>query len=273
MNYQDILYRLDGHVATISLNRPDKLNAWTQLMEKEVRAALEAADRDEQVRIIVLTGEGRGFCAGADMSLIHAVMGEFDRSEAIPDGGHAQEVDRIEHNYRHKFSYLLGISKPIVAAINGPCAGIGLCISLFCDLRFMADNARLTTAFARLGLVAEHGSAWMLPRLVGTMNALDLLYSSRSVAAAEAQSMGLVRVLPAENFLPQVQAWAAELASQSSPRSLRIIKRQVFASLFQDLSESWQMADEEMLESFSCEDFKEGVAHFTEKRAPAFTGR
>ncbi|MCK7544954.1 enoyl-CoA hydratase [Marinobacter bryozoorum] len=272
MSYEDILYRRDGHVATISLNRPDKLNAWTLTMEKEVRSAIEAADADDEVRAIIITGEGRGFCAGADMSLLSAVMEDSDADEAVEKKDDNQ-VDGIERNYRQKFSYLLRVSKPIVAAINGPCAGMGLCMSLFCDVRFMADHTKLTTAFARRGLVAEHGIAWMLPRLVGPMNAVDLLYSSRNVEAAEAEAMGLVWTLPEDGFLEKVQEWTTQLVTLSSPRSLRVMKRQIFDSLFQDLAESWEYADEEMLKSFSSEDFKEGVAHFMEKRAPKFTGR
>lgn len=144
---------------------------------------------------------------------------------------------------------------------------------LFCDFRYMADNAKLTTAFASRGLVAEHGISWMLPRLVGTMNALDLLYSARLVQAPEAERMGLVRMLPAEDFLKNIQALAAELVTTSSPRAIGVMKRQVFDSMFQSLAESWAIADREMEKSFSSEDFKEGVAHFVEKRAPAFTGR
>ena len=163
--------------------------------------------------------------------------------------------------------------KPIFAAINGPIAGIAVCLSLFCDFRYMAEGAKLTTAFAKRGLIAEHGSSWMLPRLIGPMNALDLLYSARTVDAAEAERLGLVRRLPADNFLQNVQATARELVTTSSPRSIGVIKRQVFQSYFQSLAEAWALADSEMIESFRSDDFKEGVSHFIEKRQAAFTGR
>jgi len=165
------------------------------------------------------------------------------------------------------------VGKPIVAAINGPVAGIGLCLALFCDLRLMADGAKLTTAFARRGLIAEHGSSWMLPRLVGPMAALDLLMSARTVSAGEAAQMGLVRLLPEPDFAASAHAVALELAQWSSPRSMAVIKRQVYDALTQSCTQAIEVADREMVASFASEDFREGVAHFVERRAPAFTGR
>lgn len=272
MAYQDILYSVDNHVATIVLNRPDKLNAWTAAMDREVQAALEAAERDEQVRAVVITGAGRGFCAGADMSLLSDAAGGEVESDELP--GETEPGDpSIERNYEQKFSYLLRLTKPVIAAINGPIAGLAVCLVLFCDLRYMAEDVKLTTAFARRGLVAEHGMSWMLPKLIGPMNALDLLYSARSVEACEAERMGLVRALPADGFLEQVQKSTAELVTQSSPRSIGVMKRQVFDGMFQSLAEAWAVADREMMASFASEDFQEGVAHFMEKRPPAFTGR
>jgi enoyl-CoA hydratase/carnithine racemase len=158
-------------------------------------------------------------------------------------------------------------------AINGPIAGIGLCLSVFGDFRYMAEQAKLTTAFAKRGLIAEHGISWMLPRLVGTMNALDLLCSARTIDAKEAERLGLVRTLSAEGFLMAVEGIAREMVTTASPRSIGVIKRQVYQSHFQSLAEAWAIADKEMLASFTSEDFKEGVAHFVEKRLPAFTGR
>jgi enoyl-CoA hydratase/carnithine racemase len=267
--YQDILVAVADHVSTITLNRPEKLNAWNGQMEAEVRSAVLAAADDDAVRAIVITGAGRGFCAGADMSIL----------SGISAGGEARTIREAakpaadEDNFSQKFSYLLAVPKPIFIAINGPIAGIGFCMSLFGDFRYMADGAKLTTAFAKRGLIAEHGSSWMLPRLIGTMNALDLLCSARTIEAAEAERMGLVRRLPAENFLGAVQAIARELVEASSPRSIGVIKRQVYQSHFQSLAEAWALADVEMVRSFGSEDFKEGVAHFMEKRAAAFTGR
>jgi enoyl-CoA hydratase/carnithine racemase len=267
MAYTAILYSVEDFVATITLNRPDRLNAWTSEMDAEVRAAVESAAADDKVRAMVLTGAGRGFCAGADMSrLTRLSAGEAPRSIVGGNGGKPG-------NFEQKFSHFLAVPKPIFAAINGPVAGIALCMVLFCDFRYMAEGAKLTTAFAKRGLIAEHGSSWMLPRLIGPMNALDLLYSARMVEATEAERLGLVRKLPAENFLPSVQSIARELVTASSPRSIGVIKRQVFQSYFQSLAEAWAAADQEMMASFGSEDFKEGVAHFLEKRAAAFSGR
>ena len=164
------------------------------------------------------------------------------------------------------------MQKPVVAAINGPVAGIGLVIALYCDLRFMAEGSKLTTAFARRGLIAEHGIAWMLPRLIGPMNALDLLLSARAVAAEEAERIGLVRVLPADGFAAAVQARAAEIANLSSPRSMRIIKKQVYEGLFQSLAEATAIANREQDICRDTEDFREGVAAFRERRPARFTG-
>lgn len=264
MSYTELLYAVTERVATITLNRPDRMNAWTPTMEAEFRQAIEAASADEAVRAIVVTGAGRGFCAGADMGRLQNSASGAAPLAASPSG---------EGNFEQRYSYLLAVPKPLIAAINGSVAGVGLCITLYCDLRFMAEGARLATSFARRGLVAEHGSAWMLPRLIGPMNAADLLLSGRTVDAAEAASLGLVRMLPAERFLAAVQARAAEFANLSSPRSMRIIKQQLQAAPFQSLAEATRFADAEIPKCRDTEDFKEGVASFVEKRAPNFTGR
>ena len=273
MGYQDITVAVDQRVCTITLNRPERLNAWTERMENEFRGAVQAAEADDSVRAIVVTGAGRGFCAGADMDILEAgaAGGSTGAEEAAAPA--ADALQGIERNYAWRFSYLLRVRKPVFAAINGPIAGIGLCMALFCDFRYMAEGQKLTTAFAKRGLIAEHGASWMLPRLVGVTNALDLLLSARTLVTAEAAQLGLVKALPAEGFLAAVQATARELVHTASPRSIGVIKRQVYDSLFQDLDEAWRRADEAMVASFDSEDFKEGVAHFLEKRAPNFSGR
>lgn len=269
MGYEQIGYSVRGTNAIILLNRPEKLNAWTNVMERELREAIRAAEKDPAVRAILITGAGRGFCAGADMNLLTDLSsGQASRSGAA---GGVEGDDDI--NFRQKFSYLLHVEKPLIAAINGPIAGIGLCMALFCDFRYMAESARLTTAFARRGLIAEHGMAWMLPRLVGLMNANDLLYSGRLVEAREAERMGLVRALPDEGFLALVERMAEEMTEASSPRSIRIIKKLVYDGQLQNIADAWAEADREMIGCFGTEDFKEGVAHFLEKRKPNFTGR
>ena len=269
MSWQQLLYKIDDRVATITLNRPDRLNAYTAVMSGELREAFAKADADPEVRAIVLTGAGRGFCAGADMErLSSAAAGKTDLRN---DGDWPTEG--LAANFAQRCSYILGVTKPVIAGINGAVAGIGLVLTLYCDIRYMAAGAKLTTAFARRGLIAEHGISWMLPRLIGPMNALDLLLSGRTVLAEEAGAMGLVRLLPAERFGEAVQARAAEIANMSSPRSTRIIKRQVYEALFQSLAEATAIANREQAVCRDTADFREGVASYVEKRAPRFTGR
>ncbi|MFZ0523936.1 MAG: enoyl-CoA hydratase [Candidatus Acidiferrales bacterium] len=276
MPNQETQYNVADRIATITLNRPDKLNAWTAVMEQEVRAAISAAENDENVRIIILTGAGRGFCAGADMSLLSTVaekgINAAQRAQAVqPAGGQAEG---IRADFQKKYSYFPAVTKPVIAAINGPTVGLGLVIALYCDLRLASDAARFSTAFARRGLIAEYGLAWILPRLVGHASALDLLFSARMIDATEAFRIRLVnQVYPQETFREKVREYALDLASNVSPRSLRVMKRQVYDAMFQPLAESFEIAEREMLASLQCQDFKEGVAHFVEKRPPVFTGK
>ncbi|HLH14035.1 MAG TPA: enoyl-CoA hydratase [Solirubrobacteraceae bacterium] len=250
--------QVQDSVALLTLNRPERLNAWTSEMEHDYFALLERCAHDEQVRAIVLTGAGRGFCAGADMQQLQAL------GEAGGDAGaHARE--------RRAQSFPLTIPKPIVAALNGACAGIGLVQALMCDVRFAAEGAKLTTAFARRGLVAEHGISWLLPRLVGPARALDLLLSGRVVLAEEAYEMGLVnRVLAPDRLLETALAYARELAVSCSPASMATMKRQVYADLQRTLPDALAKADELMLASFAAPDFVEGVQSFLERREPRF---
>jgi enoyl-CoA hydratase/carnithine racemase len=275
MPTQETIYEVADQVATITLNRPDKLNAWTATMEQEVRSAVEQAERDDNVRVIVLTGAGRGFCAGADMSLLTAVatqgldekvVGRIQSGDAMQEG--------LRPDFQRKYSYFLAAAKPVIAAINGPAVGLGLVIPLYCDLRWASENARLSTTFAQRGLIAEYGMAWVLPRIVGLPDAIDLLLSARQVTASEALALRLVnRVFPQEGFATTVHEHAVQLASTVSPRSMGVIKRQVYAGLFQTLAESFDLSVVEMVASLRSADFKEGVAHFLEKRPPKFSGR
>jgi enoyl-CoA hydratase/carnithine racemase len=270
MDYSDILYEVEAGVAVITLNRPDRLNAWRAEMDRDVRAAMRAAADDEAVRVVVLTGAGRGFCAGADMNLLQTTAGARPGRAARP----AVFDEAARDDFKRQYSYFPAVPKPILAAINGPCAGLGLVLTLYADLRFASDAAVFTTAFSRRGLIAEHGISWLLPRIVGFAHAADLLYSGRKVLAPEALSMGLVsRVIPIGEFTAEVTAYARMLASEVSPRSLKEMKREIWNAQFQGLGEAIDIANADMRESLVSEDFKEGVAHFVERRAPAFTGR
>ena len=274
MSYEHILYDVRDGIATVTLNRPDKLNAWTRKMSHELRAAMHAASADHAVRGIILTGAGRGFCAGADMNLLSGISGgtaggeETPEAFAVPPGG-SQRAD-----FRMPNTYFPSIPKPILGAINGPCAGLGFVVSLYCDFRFAAESAVFTTSFAQRGLIAEHGISWTLPRLVGIANAADLLYSARKIGAAEAQRLGIVqRVVPDAELLAAAREYMGHIVANVSPRSVTVMKRQIWEALFQTLSEANVVADYEMAQSFPSADFKEGVAHFLEKRPARFTGR
>jgi enoyl-CoA hydratase/carnithine racemase len=275
MTNQETLYQVTDRVATITLNRPDKLNAWTAVMEREVRAAIAEAERDENVRVIVITGAGRGFCAGADMALLGTLAEKgLDPAQLARALQSAEGSEGSRKDFQKKYSYFPAVTKPVIAGINGPVVGLGLVIALYCDLRLASDGARFGTAFAQRGLIAEYGLAWMLPRLVGHANALDLLFTARVIDAAEALRMGLANyVYPQETFQEKVHEYAVKMATSVSPRSLRVIKRQVYEAMFQTLAESFELSEREILASLQCEDFKEGVAHFIEKRAPVFTGK
>ncbi len=274
MDAQEILYESREGVATITLHRPDKLNAWTRVMEREVRQAMTEATADDGVRVIVLTGAGRGFCAGADMSLLSGIQDDGGERQYETETGPIPGGLALPDDFARRYSYFPTVPKPIIGAINGATAGLGMVMALYTDIRLASESAMFTTAFARRGLIAEHGMSWMLPQLIGLQGALDLLLSARKVSAPEALRLGLVaQVFPEASFRDEVGAYARELASLASPRSMRVMKEQLYKAQFQSLAEATATADEAMVGSFESEDFKEGVAHFLEKRVPAFTGR
>ena len=279
MNFQEILVNTDKGVTTITLNRPDKLNAWTPNMGNEVKSAIETAGQDKECRCIIVTGSGRGFCAGADMSgLKNRADGSGAKPIEVDMEIKSYQADKglgpdIIDDFEGRFAYMYNCPKPIIAMINGACAGIGLIFTLYADLRFVNQDAKLTTAFASRGLIAEHGIAWMLPRLIGEANALDLLLTARIFKGDEAASLGLAnRSLPSEELASYVNNYAENMALKTSPRSLAIMKRQIRASYSQTFIKSLEEANEQMFASFEEFDFKEGVNSFMEKRPPKFRG-
>lgn len=270
--YEDIRYSVESPIAILRLNRPARLNAWTGKMDREVRDALAAAERDPEVVAIVLTGEGRGFCAGADLSDLSAISSGAPLAIGSEESSSAAPGDpEMSAGFRGRYTYLLSLRKPVIAAINGPCAGMAVPIALGCDVRFASDRAVFTTAFVQRGLIAEWGIAYLLPRIVGVGHAMDLLLSGRIVDAREAERMGLVnKVIAHDELLPHALAYAREIGRRCAPKSLQVIKRQVYEALERTLEQENANAFARMLETLGSSDFKEGVQAFIEKRDPSF---
>lgn len=248
---------LDDGVLLLVLNKPERLNAYSTQMGQEYLDLMERAGSDPGVRSIVVTGAGRAFCAGADSAVL----------EGLGDGG----LDPALETTRQPHSLPMLVPKPVIAAINGGCAGFGFVTASYCDVRFAAAGAKITTAFARRGLIAEYGMSWILPRLLGHGNARDLLLSGRTVLAEEAQRLGWVQqVHQPEALLPAALAYARDLALNTSPASIAVMKQQLLHDATADLDDALTRADVLMLRSFAGADFREGVASWTERRAPRF---
>ncbi len=270
--YSEIIYNVDDPVATVTLDRPESLNAWTQRMAAEFRHAVYQAERDPAVVGIVVTGAGRAFCAGADMRNLATLSdgGTIDTDNSDVDVP-AELLEDLPEDFSGTYTWLMGLRKPVVAAINGPIAGMAVPIALSCDIRFMAEDAPLLTAFAQRGLVAEWGLSWLLTRQIGAGDAMDLLFSSRRVSGTEAASMGLVqKALPADQVLTYAVEYVKDLAARCSPASIAVMKRQVYSHLTTSLAGAEREALQLMSESFTRGDFKEGVSSFLQKRPPSF---
>lgn len=270
-DYQELTLAITDPVAIITLNRPAALNAFTSRMLAELRHAIAVAEADTRVVGIVLTGAGRGFCAGMDMNALNS-MSQGDRSSEDLSTLAAHPGDPVAGEpFMLAFGYLLTVRKPIIAAINGACAGLGFVFALLCDMRFVAPEAKFTTAFAQRGLVAEHGSSWLLPRLIGAGHALDLLWSGRKFDGREAYSLRLAeRLCEDQSPLDTAVAYLEALAEQSSPTSIRVMKAQVYRHLNGAFKDALSESNEWMDASLKREDFKEGVSSFMERRAPSF---
>ena len=255
MTEQLLLSETRDGVRLLTFNRPARLNAWTNALEDDYFDALEAADADPGVRAVVVTGAGRGFCAGADMDELATV-------------GTATEDDLHRPRPRH---LPMMIRKPLVGAVNGAAAGLGFVEAMYCDVRFASPEAAFITAFARRGLVAEYGLSWLLPRLVGEGRARDLLLSGRRVDGEEAARIGLVEhLVPADELVDRAVAYAADIAASCSPSSMATIKHQLALDGGRDFTASIAHADVLMRASFRGADLAEGVAGFAERRPPVF---
>ena len=271
--YQEILYEIDDSVAVITMNRPETLNALTDLTQAEIRHALDQSERNEAVIGSVLTGAGRGFCSGVDMNALGAMseagqrLGESYANLAAKPGNPDNDP-----NFKIGLAYFLGLRKPLIAAVNGACAGLGFSCAVFCDLRFVDRTARFVTSFSQRGLIAEHGVSWMLPRLIGPANALDILWTGRRFEGEEAARLGLAnRVCEPGECVNDAKAYLREINKTASPKSLMMMKKQIYRHLNAELGAAMKESTVWMDESLAHADFKEGVASFVERRPPNFS--
>ncbi len=273
MQMKTVKHEQDGHVATVTLSRPKRMNAWTGRMHTEYRWILNELDQDPDVRVIVLTGEGRAFCAGADTQALegHVEKGGYDPGTPDPL---AEPGFGVRPEFDASFAYHFGISKPIIAAINGPAAGVGLALACFADIRFAASGAKMTTAHGRFNFPAEFGLSWLLPRIVGLSLANDLLLTSRIFLAEEGEKIGLInKVLTSDDLMSHARAYAKNLATNIAPGSLRETKWQIYTDLHRDIASS-VTTSESLIDSMSrSQNYKEGVRAFMEKRAPNWTSQ
>ena len=274
MDLKATRYDLTDGVAVVTLARPKRRNAWTGRMHTEYRWILREADADPAVRVIVVTGdpEGQAFCAGADLQALegHSAKGQYDPGtpDDIAEPGYG-----VDPAFDAAFAYHFGVGKPIIAAINGAAAGVGLVLSAFADLRFSAPGVKVTAAHGRFNFPAEFGLSWVLPRIVGLTHANDILLSSRVFTAEEAMAMGFLnRIVPVERLMGEVMAYARNIAVSVAPGSARETKRQIYRDLHRDAANSVRAAEALLVEMSRAPDYKEGVKAWMEKRPAAWTG-
>jgi enoyl-CoA hydratase/carnithine racemase len=251
-------------VAVLTLNRPDRLNTWGGDIAAAFYAGLDRAEEDPAVRVIVLTGRGKAFCAGAQLGSMGSVVPSIEKT----DEGKLASLVGERQPY-----HLTTLCKPVVAAINGSCVGIGLTQALMCDVRFAAAGAKFAASFARRGLIAEYGVSWILPRLAGWGIALDLLLSGRTFLADEAADLGLIKeVVPPEQLMKRAMEYAEDIAQNCSPASMAVIKRQTYGDAMREVVQANSRAEALLHESLQRPDVIEGITSFLDKRAPSFPG-
>ena len=270
-----LLYRVEQGVAVISFNRPDKLNALTPEMLTGFFELVDRATHDPKVRVMVITGEGRGFSAGLDLGVIGTGVSKSAAPSSSGPCALAQWGDDVGPNLQRYFSHgwnaLITSRKPTIAAVNGAAFGWGFILSLHCDIRFAAESALFNATFARLGVPAEKGIGWLLPRLIGVARAADLLYTARRFDGREAERLGLVnQVLPDDELMPHALKYAQQIAANSAPRSLAAMKAQIWSAGDDCYDEAFSAADHEQDLAVQTQDFREGITSLREKRSPNF---
>lgn len=272
MEFKEITYEKSERVAVVAYNRPERMNAWTGRMGDEARKAILDADNDPHIGAIILTGNGRAFCAGADMQGLNNLAAGTDQ---LAEPGRATSgTEELHPNFQGRFSWMLALKKPVIGAINGPAVGMGFANMLYCDIRIAAEKARMGLIFTRRGLGIEFGSSWMLPRIVGIANAMDLAVTGRLIDANEAFRIGLVsKVVPDNEVMGAARALATDIATQCTPLGISHVKRLVYGHLFTDLATALRDDDQSAVDLLKSEDFREGIRAFQEKRAPKFTGK
>ena len=261
--YEAIIFSTAGPIATIRLNRPDKLNAFGGPMREEILDALAKIADEDSIRVVIVTGEGRGFSAG----------GDIDQLRSLRENRDADGFRRALANGQKITKTLRSLPKPVIAAVNGPCAGAGFSFALGCDIRIASEAATFGASFARVGLHPDWGGSWFLPRLVGSANACELLFTGSMIPAQEALRMGLVnRVVPHDQLMRTVLDLATAM-SKSAPRVVRLTKESIYRSMTSDLEAASLRENEVQMDCFDSEDFLEGLNAFKEKRKPEFRGR
>jgi len=261
--HQAIIFAVDGPIATIRLNRPDKLNAFGGPMREEVLDALDTVAVDDNIRVLIITGEGRGFSAGGDIHQLKQLRENRDEAGFRAILAKGQMITRR----------MRALPKPVIAAVNGPCAGAGFSFALSCDIRIASDVATFGPSFALIGLHPDWGGSWLIPRLVGSARACELIFTGSMISAEEAGKAGLVnRVVAHDRLMPTTLELAAKMA-KNPPGVLRLAKESIYRSLTTDLETAFGRENEVQVECFYSEDFLEGLTAFLEKRKPQFRGR
>lgn len=273
MELKVIRYEVRDRIATVTLNRPQRRNSWTGRMHVEYRWSIQQAENDPAVRAIIVTGAGKSFCVGADS---RALEGHVDKGGYDP--GTPPEMANPGYGVRPEFDadfvYQFGLTKPVIAAINGAVAGVGLAMACYADIRFAAEGAKFTTAHGPLNLPAEFGLSWLLPRLTGVTRANDILLTSRIFLAEEACELGLVnKVLPFGDLIPYTRNYVRQMISRVSPGSLRETKNQIYTDLHRDAASAVQHSRRLIDRMMTEPDFREGVAAFMEERPPRWSGK